>query len=43
MHGDHGVENIEIAAWMEEHCGQRRGSYIWGRYVSIHPRSFTDI
>ncbi|KAJ7026741.1 hypothetical protein C8F04DRAFT_1238490 [Mycena alexandri] len=32
--GDHGVENIEVAVWMEEHCGARWGSYIWGR--SIH-------
>ena len=26
---DHGVENLLVAAWMEENCGARR--YIWGR------------
>ena len=31
--GDHGVENIKIAAWMEAFHGERRGSYIWGRSV----------
>lgn len=31
IRGDHGVENILLAAWMKEHCGLRRGSYIWGR------------
>ena len=30
LRGDHGVENIGVAAWMLEHCGLRR--YIWGRY-----------
>ncbi|KAK7041377.1 hypothetical protein R3P38DRAFT_2512211 [Favolaschia claudopus] len=29
--GDHGTENILVAAWMEEHRGSDRGSYIWGR------------
>ncbi|KAK6991956.1 hypothetical protein R3P38DRAFT_3437757 [Favolaschia claudopus] len=29
--GDHGTENILVAAWMEEHRGSGRGSYIWGR------------
>ena len=33
IRGDHGVENILLAAWMEHHRGERRGSYIWGRYV----------
>ena len=33
MRGDHGVENILLAAWMEFYHGKRRGSYIWGRYV----------
>jgi len=33
LRGDHGTENLRVAAWMEEHCGTRRGSYIWGRYV----------
>lgn len=31
LRGDHGVENILVAAWMEENQGTRRGSYIWGR------------
>lgn len=31
IRGDHGVENILLAAWMEDHRGLRRGSYIWGR------------
>jgi hypothetical protein len=31
IRGDHGVENILLAAWMETHRGIRRGSYIWGR------------
>lgn len=35
MRGDHGVENILLAAWMELNRGVRRGSYIWGRHVFI--------
>ena len=31
IRGDHGVENILIAAWMELYRGAQRGSYIWGR------------
>lgn len=31
LRGDHGVENIIIAAWMEANRGACRGSYIWGR------------
>jgi hypothetical protein len=31
MRGDHGVENLILAAFMEEVRGTRRGSYIWGR------------
>ena len=31
--GDHGVENLLVAALMERLRGERRGSYIWGRYV----------
>ena len=34
LRGDHGVENILVAAWMEMHRGERRGSYIWGRYMT---------
>ena len=33
LRGDHGTENVLVAAWMEERCGERRGSYIWGRYL----------
>lgn len=31
LRGDHGTENILVAAWMEERRGEHRGSYIWGR------------
>ncbi|PPQ97082.1 hypothetical protein CVT26_001047 [Gymnopilus dilepis] len=31
--GDHGTENLLVAAWMEEHQGPDRGSYIFGRSV----------
>ncbi|KAF5331773.1 hypothetical protein D9758_018551 [Tetrapyrgos nigripes] len=33
LRGDHGTENLRVAAWMEYHNGQRRGSYIWGQSV----------
>ncbi|KAK6984673.1 hypothetical protein R3P38DRAFT_3332768 [Favolaschia claudopus] len=33
MRGDHGVENIEVAAYMERVKGSGRGSFIWGRSV----------
>ncbi|KAK6984522.1 hypothetical protein R3P38DRAFT_3425221 [Favolaschia claudopus] len=33
MRGDHGVENIEVAIYMEEMNGSGRGSFIWGRSV----------
>ena len=36
LRGDHGVENILVAAWIEEFHGTQRGSYIWGRFVSLH-------
>lgn len=32
LRGDHGLENLYVAAWMEAQRGERRGSYIWGRY-----------
>ena len=31
IRGDHGIENILLAAWIELHCGRQWGSYIWGR------------
>ncbi|KAK6995573.1 hypothetical protein R3P38DRAFT_3407633 [Favolaschia claudopus] len=33
MRGDHGVENIEVAEYMERVKGSGRGSFIWGRSV----------
>ncbi len=36
LRGDHGVENILVAAYMEEQNGHHRGSYIWGRCALIH-------
>jgi hypothetical protein len=32
-YGDHGVENLEVAHYIEEHYGTERGPYIWGRQV----------
>jgi transposase InsO family protein len=31
VRGDHGTENLYVAARMEEVRGPNRGSYIWGR------------
>jgi hypothetical protein len=31
VRGDHGVENIQVAAFMEHHRGSGRQSYIFGR------------
>ncbi|KAG8921378.1 hypothetical protein FRC01_000283 [Tulasnella sp. 417] len=33
VRGDHGVENLKVAEYMEQTRGARRGSYIWGRSV----------
>ena len=35
LRGDHGVENILVAAWIEAFRGTQRGSYIWGRFVPL--------
>lgn len=35
VRGDHGVENVRVAEWMEENQGGGRGSYIWGRFVNL--------
>lgn len=32
MRGDHGTENIQVAAYMNYYRGPQRGSYLWGRY-----------
>ena len=31
VHGDHGTENVRVAAFMIQQRGNGRGSYIWGR------------
>ena len=31
LRGDHGTENLLVAAWIEDFRGTLRGSYIWGR------------
>lgn len=33
VRGDHGVENLLVAAYMGEVRGEGRGSYIWGRCI----------
>ncbi|KAL5537303.1 hypothetical protein ACEPAF_1126 [Sanghuangporus sanghuang] len=33
LQGDHGIENLLIAAWMEQFRGTEQGAYIWGRSV----------
>ena len=35
LRGDHGTENLYVAARMEQVRGPDRGSYIWGRYAQI--------
>jgi len=34
VRGDHGTENLLVAAAMERVRGEGRGSYIWGKYVA---------
>ncbi len=31
LRGDHGIENVWVAAFIEHARGVKRGSYIWGR------------
>ena len=31
VRGDHGVENVDVARYMEENYGAEQGSYIWGK------------
>ena len=31
VHGDHGTENVWVAAYMIQERSDARGSYIWGR------------
>src|ERR1700691_6185230 len=35
VRGDHGIENLLVAAFMEGIRGTARGSYIWGRFVFL--------
>lgn len=31
VRGDHGTENVQVAAYMNYYHGQNRSSYLWGR------------
>ena len=37
IRGDHGTENLLVAAYVEAVKGVERGSYIWGRSVYCYP------
>jgi len=43
LRGDHGVENILVAAWIEDFRGTGQGSYIWGRSVFAFLQLFSLI
>ena len=34
VRGDHGTENIKVAAYVVYYRGAGRSSYIWGRFVT---------
>jgi hypothetical protein len=40
VRGDHGVENLRVAEFMETNFGHERGSYIWGRCDHMWQSSF---
>ena len=42
VRGDHGVENLRIAEYMEHFRGPGRGSYIWGRYVEYYQALYSN-
>jgi hypothetical protein len=36
VHGDHSIENIQLAQWMEDqHAGSIWNTYIWGRHMCL--------
>jgi hypothetical protein len=43
VRGDHDIENLLVAAFMEAARGIERGSYIWGRLVLIGVRLMINI
>ena len=43
IRGDHGIENILVAAWMEEFRGTQWGSYIWGRLAVLFTFLFSKL
>ncbi|ESK83233.1 hypothetical protein Moror_3271 [Moniliophthora roreri MCA 2997] len=41
LHGDHGIENVWVAAFIDHIWGRRLGAYIWGRLV--HNELFEEL